>query len=77
MSGKPKSSVVLRDRLKYEIAEELGLLWKVEKYGWSGLSAEETGRIGGILSRRIKQCEAEQALRDNEVSNNNSKERKR
>ncbi|MDI3534712.1 MAG: small acid-soluble spore protein [Thermosediminibacterales bacterium] len=38
--------------LKYEIAEELGLLDKVKKYGWGGLSAEETGRIGGIITKR-------------------------
>lgn len=54
MSKNPKSSVVLRDRLKYEVADELGLLWKVDKYGWSGLSAQETGKIGGIVSRRIR-----------------------
>lgn len=38
--------------LKYEIAEELGLLDKIKKYGWGGLSAEETGRIGGIITKR-------------------------
>lgn len=39
-------------RMKYEIACELGLLDKVRQVGWSGLSAKETGRIGGLIGRR-------------------------
>lgn len=42
------------DRLKYEIAEELGLLDKVREGGWKALSSKETGRIGGMISRRRK-----------------------
>lgn len=38
--------------MKYEIAEELGLLEKVEQLGWKGLTAKESGRIGGIMGRR-------------------------
>ena len=40
------------ESLKYEIAEELGLLDKVLDKGWKQLSAKETGRIGGLLARR-------------------------
>ena len=40
--------------MKYEIAEELGLLEKVQKGGWKSLSSRETGKIGGILSTRRK-----------------------
>ena len=40
------------DKLKMEIAEELGLAEKVKQLGWKGLSAKETGRIGGIMARR-------------------------
>lgn len=40
------------DRMKYEIAEELGLLEKVREGGWKALSSKETGRIGGMISRR-------------------------
>lgn len=47
------------DRLKYEIAEELGLLEKVREGGWKALSSKETGRIGGIISRRKKAVEDE------------------
>lgn len=46
---------LLREKIKYEIAEELGLKDKVDEYGWGGLTAEETGRIGGIMTRRKKE----------------------
>lgn len=45
---------MLREELKYEIAEELGLIDKIDTYGWSGLTAEETGRIGGLMTKRKK-----------------------
>jgi len=36
--------------LKYEVAEELGLIDKVKQFGWKSLSAKETGRIGGLVT---------------------------
>ena len=42
------------DIMKLEIAEELGLLDKVNSGGWKSLTAKESGRIGGILARRKK-----------------------
>ena len=45
---------MLRETLKYEIAEELGLTEKIEACGWSGLTAEETGRIGGLMTKKKK-----------------------
>ncbi len=45
---------LLRERMKYEIADELGLKDKVDEMGWGGLTAEETGRIGGIMTKRKK-----------------------
>jgi hypothetical protein len=42
------------DMLKYEIAEELGLLDKVRKSGWKSLSAKESGRIGGLMNKRSR-----------------------
>ncbi|MCI8370960.1 MAG: small, acid-soluble spore protein, alpha/beta type [Lachnospiraceae bacterium] len=42
------------DQLKYEIAEELGLLDQVIDKGWKSLSAKETGRIGGMMAKRKK-----------------------
>ena len=43
--------------IKYEIAEELGLLDKVKELGWKGLTARESGKIGGIMTKRKKQQE--------------------
>ena len=42
------------ERIKYEIAEELGILDKVLENGWKSLSAKETGRIGGLMTGRKK-----------------------
>lgn len=53
-----KKNIVLSedDRLKYEIAEEIGLGEKVAEYGWKSLTSKESGKIGGIMaSRRRKQ----------------------
>ena len=35
-----------KDRMKYEIAEELGLLDQVLEEGWKSLSSKETGVVG-------------------------------
>ncbi|MCI8835039.1 MAG: small, acid-soluble spore protein, alpha/beta type [Ruminococcus sp.] len=43
------------EKLKYEIAEELGLLDRVLEEGWRSLSSKETGRIGGMITRRKKE----------------------
>lgn len=40
------------ERMKYEIAKELGLLERVREVGWAGLSAKETGRIGGLIGQK-------------------------
>ena len=42
------------ERMKYEIAEEMGLLDKVLSEGWRSLSAKETGKIGGMMTSRKK-----------------------
>lgn len=42
------------ERMKYEIAEEMGLLDKVLSEGWRSLSARETGKIGGMMTSRKK-----------------------
>lgn len=48
------------EKMKYEIATELGLLDKVRDSGWKSLSAKETGRIGGIMTKRKKQMSLEE-----------------
>lgn len=45
------------ERLKYETARELGLIDQLKKNGWKSLSASETGRLGGIMNRKMKQRE--------------------
>lgn len=42
------------EKMKYEIAEEMGLLDRILESGWRSLSAKETGKIGGILTSRKK-----------------------
>ena len=39
-----------KERRRYRAAEAAGLLDRVLEVGWAGLSAKESGRIGGILS---------------------------
>ncbi len=51
------------EQLKYEVAEELGLLPKVLDTGWKSLSAKESGRIGGIITKKKKQMK-EEALKE-------------
>lgn len=53
------SEIKPEEKLKYEIATELGLLDKVMESGWKSLSAKETGRIGGIMTKRRKQMRTE------------------
>lgn len=45
----------LEDKLKYEIAEELGLMDKIKEVGWAGLTAKESGRIGGLITVRKRE----------------------
>ena len=47
------------DAMKYEIAEELGLLVKVKEFGWKGLTARESGKIGGIMTKRKRESRNE------------------
>lgn len=44
----------MNDKLKIEAAKELGLFDKVKKVGWSNLSAQETGRIGAFVKKKLK-----------------------
>lgn len=47
--------------LKVEVARELGLWDKVQQVGWGGLTAAESGRVGGVMTRK----ERAQLTRDN------------
>lgn len=63
MASKKQKPIVLseltkEELMKYEIAEELGLLDKVMTEGWRSLSSKETGRIGGLLAKKKRNnCE--------------------
>jgi len=44
-----------QERLKYEVARDLGLMPKVLEVGWPGLTTAESGRVGGIVARRLRE----------------------
>ncbi len=41
--------------LKREAADKLGLAEKVRALGWGGLTAAESGRLGALVSRMLKE----------------------
>ncbi|SET80148.1 small, acid-soluble spore protein, alpha/beta type [Lacrimispora sphenoides] len=53
--------------LKFEIASELGLGDKVIENGWRSLSAKESGRIGGLITKRKRELKNEALLKGEEV----------
>lgn len=70
MSKKKEKKINLHEltpeeQLKYEIAGELGLLDKVLDTGWRSLTAKETGRIGGLVTKRKRELQR-QSLEENE-----------
>ena len=40
-----------QERMKYEAATELGLIDRLLEVGWGGLTAGETGQIGGRVAQ--------------------------
>ncbi len=64
MSKKEKeidlSNIKPEEKLKYEIAEELGYLDKVMATGWKSLTAKESGRIGGLMTKRRREEQKQQ-----------------
>lgn len=54
VKSKVKKPGADRELLKHEIAEELGLGDKISGGGWKALTAQESGRVGGILAKREK-----------------------
>lgn len=57
------SKITPEEQLKYEIAQELGLLSEVLEHGWKSLSAKDTGRIGGLVHKRKKELSSENTLK--------------
>ncbi len=56
MDKKEGKKIRPEDKLKYEVAEELGLLDRVKDGGWRSLTARETGRVGGLVRQRRKEA---------------------
>jgi len=54
MENARKKPLTAADLMKLEIAEELGLMDKVNATGWKSLTARESGRLGGLMSRRMR-----------------------
>lgn len=54
-----------QEKLKLEIAQELGLDSKVMEGGWRSLTAKESGRIGGLITKKKREMK-EEALRREE-----------
>ena len=51
-----QKTVTENDIMKFEIAGELGLMDKVRAGGWKSLTAKESGRIGGLMAKRMKEA---------------------
>ena len=47
------------EQLKFEIAEELGLGAKVLENGWRSLTSKESGRIGGLMTKKRKELKTD------------------
>ncbi|MGL4799813.1 MAG: small, acid-soluble spore protein, alpha/beta type [Cellulosilyticaceae bacterium] len=47
-------------QMKLEIAEELGLLDKIQEGGWKNLTPKETGRIGGLMTKKKREMKAKE-----------------
>lgn len=53
--------------LKFEIATELGLSDKVIESGWRSLTAKESGRIGGLITKRKKELQKEALAKESDA----------
>lgn len=54
------------DVLKFEIATELGLSDKVIEGGWRSLTAKESGRIGGLITKRKRELKNDALAKEQE-----------
>lgn len=54
------------DRLKYEVAEDLGLDDDIRERGWENMTTREVGHIGGQMVKRLIRA-GEASLADEEA----------
>ena len=52
-----RNNLTPEESLKLEIAAEIGVYDKVLAQGWRSLTAKESGRIGGMMTRRKRAAE--------------------
>ncbi|OWZ83587.1 hypothetical protein [Natranaerobius trueperi] len=62
---KDENKEKLKEYLKWKTAIKMGLGGKVLKYGWSNLTAEESGKIGGIVSRKLRERDSKNNVKNN------------
>ena len=43
------------DRMKFELAAEIGLADKVIAGGWRSLTSKESGRLGGMIAKKKRE----------------------
>ena len=48
-----------QEQLKFESAQELGLGDKVIAGGWRSLTAKESGKIGGLITKKKREMKRE------------------
>ncbi|MEW6545805.1 MAG: alpha/beta-type small acid-soluble spore protein [Bacillota bacterium] len=63
------------DRLKYEVAQDLGLADDVERRGWGDMTTREVGHIGGQMVRRMVRYAEANLARRGERENERQNER--
>ena len=57
------------DRMKFEIAKELGLADKVIAGGWRCLTAKESCRIGGLVTKKKRELSVKTQDKENPEEN--------
>ena len=55
-----------QEQLKFEIAQELGLGDQVIEKGWRSLTAKESGKIGGLRTKRRRELKQQAMGEENE-----------
>ena len=55
--SRSRKPITREDILKLYVADSLGYLEKVRADGWGGLTCAESGRVGGMMTRRMKRLE--------------------
>ncbi len=57
VKSRARKPITREDILKLYVADSLGYLDKVRADGWGGLTCAESGRVGGMMTRRMKRLE--------------------